>query len=211
MADPCFAIDLREQDQNVADASARKRELQFTLSLAFTTGQIGVNSLTQFSRDLQTQIDTISLNRTAVGFGHGHDTFGWRFHPRVQTLDIPGTLDVIKETLCGVSRDDDLRRRQLEPGMRECVAVVRMPSFVPYVAFDIRSNWFKLTNPKNTALTMKDGVHLSRDITAMRNSQSQCTECAHLYPEGEGSPHDEARQSTRPRTPAAVDANAGTL
>jgi len=69
--------------------------------------------------------------------------------------------------------------------MRECVAVVRMPSFVPYVDFDIRSNWFKLTNPKNTALTMKDGVHLSRDITAMRNSQAQCTECAHLYREGE--------------------------
>ena len=180
-----FAIDPKEQDQNVADVSQRKRELQFALALGFSTGQIGGNSLTQFSRELETQVETISLNRTIVGFGHGADTFGWRFYPRVQSLDVPGTFGAIRETLCGTSRDYDLRHRQLEAGQRECVAVVLMPSFVPYADFDIRTNWFKLTNPKNAALTMKESVRLSRAVTAMRNSRSQCAQCQHLYRDGE--------------------------
>jgi hypothetical protein len=180
-----FAIDPREQDQNVADISMRKRELQFALAVGFVTGQIGGNSLTQYSRDLQTQIETVSLNRTAVGFGHGSDTFGWRFQPRVQALEVPGTLGALRETLCGPSRDYDLHHRQLEPGMRECVAVVLMPSFVPYADFDVRTNWYKLTNPKNSALTMKDTVRLSRAITAMRQTKAQCSQCQHLYRDGE--------------------------
>lgn len=180
-----FAIDPREQDQNVADVSQRKREMQFALALGFATGKIGANSLTQYSRRLETQVETISLNRTIVGFGHGSDTFGWRFYPRVQALDVPGAFGVIRESFCGASRDYDLRHRQLEPGQRECVAVVLMPSFVPYADFDVRSNWFKLTNPKNAALTMKDSLRLSRAVTAMRNSRAQCARCQHLYREGE--------------------------
>ncbi|MEM9366897.1 MAG: hypothetical protein AAGD07_12960 [Planctomycetota bacterium] len=180
-----FAIDPVVQDQNIADVSQRKRELQFALALGFSTGQIGANSLTQFSRDLYTQVETVGLNRTVVGFGHSSDTFGWRFYPRVQALEVPGTLGTIRETLCGTSRDYDLNHRRLESGQRECVAVVLMPSFVPYADFDIRTDWFKLTNPKNTALTMKDSLHLSRAITAMRNSRAQCSSCQHLYREGE--------------------------
>jgi hypothetical protein len=180
-----FAVDPREQDQNVADVSQRQRELQFALALGFATGKIGANSLTQYSRQMETQIETISLNRTIVGFGHGSDTFGWRFTPRVQALDVPGTLGSIRETLCGTSRDYDLKHRQLEPGQRECVAIVLMPSFVPYADFDVRSNWFKLTNPKNAALTMKDSLQLSRAVTAMRHSRAQCAQCQHLYRDGE--------------------------
>lgn len=180
-----FAVDPREQDQNVADVSLRRRELQFALALGFVTGKIGANSLTQLSRTLETQIETISLNRTVVGFGHGADTFGWRFYPRVQALDTPSLMGAVSETICGTSQDKDLRQRNLEEGQRECVAVVLMPSFVPYVDFDVRANWFKLTNPKNSALTMKETVRLSRAIAAMRNSRAQCTQCAHLYREGE--------------------------
>jgi hypothetical protein len=180
-----FAIDPVAQDQNVADVSQRKRELQFALALGFANGQIGANSLTQFARELETQIETISLNRTVVGFGHGEDTFGWRFYPRVQALDVPGTLGTIAETIRGTSRDYDLRHRRIEAGQRECVAVILMPSFVPYADFDVRANWFKLTNPKNSALTMKDSVKLSRAVTAMRNSRAQCAECQHLYRKGE--------------------------
>lgn len=180
-----FAVDPVAQDQNIADVTQRKRELQFALALGFTTGQIGVNSLTQYSRDLQTQIETIALNRTIVGFGHGTDTFGWRFYPRVQGLDAPGTLGALRETFMGTSRDYDLKNRKIEPGQRECVAVVLMPSFVPYADFDIRTNWFKLTNPKNSALTMKQTLKLSRAVTAMRNSRANCASCQHLYREGE--------------------------
>ncbi|QEG43839.1 hypothetical protein [Roseimaritima ulvae] len=180
-----FAVDPVNQDQNVADVSQRKRELQFALALGFATGKIGGNSLTQFSRRLESQVETISLNQTIVGFGHGTDTFGWRFYPRVQALPVPGTFGAIRETLCGTSRDYDLAHRKLEAGQRECTAVVLMPSFVPYADFDIRSNWFKLTNPKNAGLTMKESLKLSRAVTAMRNSRAQCAECQHLYRDGE--------------------------
>lgn len=180
-----FAVDPVNQEQNVADVSQRKRELQFALALGFQTGQVGSSSLTQFARELQTQVETVSLNRTIVGFGHGADTFGWRFYPRVQALNVPGTLGAIRETILGTSRDYDLRHRQIEPGQRECVAIVLMPSFVPYADFDVRTNWFKLTNPKNTALTMKDSLKLSRAVTAMRASRATCAKCQHLYREGE--------------------------
>lgn len=180
-----FALDPVGQDQNVADSSSRKRELQFALSLAFVTGQIGANSLTQYSRDLQTEINTIGLNRTVSAFSHGPDTFGWRFYPRVQALDVPRTLGTLSETLFGTPRDRDLRKRQIEPGVREAVAIVLMPSFVPYVDVQTRSNWFKLTNAKNVAPTMKDTVRMSRAITSMRTSRAQCVRCSHLYRPGE--------------------------
>lgn len=176
-----FAVDPREQDQNVADTSQRRRELQFAMAVGFANGQIGANSLTQFAREMETQVETISLNRTIVAFGHGTDTFGWRFQPRVQSLPVPGTLGTLRETLMGTSRDNDLRQRKLEPGKRECTALVLMPSFVPYCDFDIRTNWYKLTNPKNAALTMKDTLKLSRSITRMRNCQAKCVKCEHLY------------------------------
>ncbi|MEM1303275.1 MAG: hypothetical protein AAGG46_00175 [Planctomycetota bacterium] len=176
-----FSVDPREQDQNVADVSQRRRELQFALAVGFANGQIGANTLTQYARELETQVETIGLNRTIVGFGHGKDTFGWRFQPRVQSLPVPGTFGALRETLMGASRDYDLQHRQLEPGKRECVALVLMPSFVPYCDFDIRTNWYKLTNPKNAALTMKDTLHLSRAITSMRNCRAQCVTYEHLY------------------------------
>ena len=180
-----FAVDPREQDQNVADVSARKRELQFALAVGFVNGQIGGNSLTQYSRTMETQIETISLNRTIVGFGHGTDTFGWRFYPRVQALEVPGALGTVWQSVAGVDRDHDVCHRNLEPGMRECVAIVLMPSFVPYCDFTTRSNWFRLTNPKNSALTMKHTMRLSKAITAMRKSKAQCARCAHCYRPGE--------------------------
>ncbi|MAT71818.1 MAG: hypothetical protein CMJ58_20100 [Planctomycetaceae bacterium] len=180
-----FALDPREQDQNVADFSARRRELQLALSMGFVSGEISANTLMNYSRQLDTEVETISLNRTIASFGHGNDTFGWRFYPRVQALDQPGALGATWQSIRGTPRDHDVRKRHLEPGMRECVAVVIMPSFVPYADFDVRTNWFRLTNPKNAALTMRDSVKLSKAITAMRRSRAQCARCAHCYRPGE--------------------------
>lgn len=180
-----FAIDPANQDQNVADFSSRRRELQLALSMGFTQGAVSARTLMQYSRQLETEVETLSLNQTIVGFGHGADTFGWRFYPRVQALDQPGAAGTVWQSFRGTPRDHDVRKRQLEPGMRECVAVVLMPSFVPYADFDIRSNWFRLTNPKNAALTMKETMRLSRAVTAMRHSRAQCAKCAQCYREGE--------------------------
>jgi hypothetical protein len=181
-----FALDPMEQDQNVGDYGYRRREMQLALALGFLNGRVSANNLSQYARRLETEVQTVTLNHTIIGFSHGDDTFGWRFTPRVQTPEVPGQLKAIGQTLLGgPSRDHDMAKWKLEPGIRECVAVVLMPSFVPYCDFDVRSNWFKLCNPKNTETSMRDNLKLSRSIKAMQDSAAMCAECQHLYRDGE--------------------------
>ena len=181
-----FALDPVTQDQNVADEYSRRRELQVAAALAFASGQMNGQALMRFTRRLEWDIATIALNRTAVAFSHGNDTFGWRFQPRFQTPPTPGTLKTLGETLLGgPTRDADMCQRELESGIRECTAIVVMPSFVPYATFDVRTNWYRLTDPKCTEISMRETMELSRAITAMKNSAAQCSRCAHLYREGE--------------------------
>ena len=181
-----FALDPVTQEQNVADEFSRRRELQVAAALAFAGGNMRAQALTRFSRRLEWDMATIALNRTVVAFSHGNDTFGWRFQPRFQTPPTPGTLQAIGETLLGgPTRDCDMSQRELESGLRECTAIVVMPSFVPYATFDVRTNWYKLTDPKCTEMSMRETMELSRAITSMRSSAAQCAQCAHLYREGE--------------------------
>ncbi len=181
-----FALDPVTDEQNVADAFARRRELQVAMAVAFASGRISAQGLMRFSRRLEWDMATIDLNRTVVGFAHGEDTFGWRFYPRFQTPPIKGNLATFWETTFGgPTRDQDIRQRQLEPGMRECVAIVVMPSFLPYITLDTRTNWFKLTNPKCTEISMQETMRLSRAVKAMQCSAAACAGCAHLYRDGE--------------------------
>jgi hypothetical protein len=80
-----FALDPYTEQQNVADSLSTRRELQLALSVAFTQGAIGTNQLLQYARRLEAEYETIALNNTQVGFGHGENVFGWRFYPRFQT------------------------------------------------------------------------------------------------------------------------------
>lgn len=170
-----FALEPVTDDQNIADKYSATREMQLTLSLAFVTGKISASNMLQYARKLQTDMETIMLNRTAVAFSHGNDTFGWRFYPRFQSPPTPGNLRAFAQTVLGSSPDQGVCTRQLEPGMRECHAVVIMPSFVPYVTFDVRSNWFRLTHHHGWLPTrhhveqsMVDITKLSRSIQAVR-------------------------------------------
>lgn len=181
-----FALDPVTQDQNVADVANRRRELQLAASLAFATGEIGINNLTQFNRNLEYNLETIALNRTAIGFAHANDTFGWRFLPRIQTPPPPGNLRAFGETLFGgPSRDWDLGQRELEAGIRECIAIVLMPSFVPYCDFDVRTNWFRLSNPGETEISMAETMRLSQAVTSIRGFAMECVNDAHLYREND--------------------------
>ncbi len=180
-----FSLDPVSQDQNVEDVYARRRELQVAMAMAFASGRMSASALSRFSRRLETDMATIALNKTAVAFAHGADTFGWRFYPRVQTPPDRGTLATFAETLCGPSPDADLVRRKLEPGQRECTAIIVMPSFVPSLTLDVRTNWFSLAHPTATEQTMRQTMHLSRSVQAMRHHACQCQQCAHLYRPGE--------------------------
>ncbi len=81
-----FAVDPVIDQQNVQDVSSLRRELQIALAVGVSTGQVSFDNAEQYARRLEVDIETIGLNRTAVGFGAGDSTFGWKFYPRVQTL-----------------------------------------------------------------------------------------------------------------------------
>ncbi len=182
-----FTIDPVNSEQNIADVSSVYRQMQLAVALSVAGGEMGVNAALNTLRKVQRDIATIDLNRTVVGFAHADDTFGWRFYPRFQTSTVEGNMTVFfRDLIVGGPTDNQLERsKQIEPGMRECIALVLMPSFVPAVRFDTRGNWFKLTRPGHTAMSVKENLEYSRSVEAMRSNALQCVQCAHLYRPGE--------------------------
>ena len=169
-----FALDPVSQEQNIEEQYAQRREMQMAMAMAFASGRANGQALARYARRLETDLATISLNKTAVGFTHGTDTFGWRFYPRIQPPPTRGNLATLTDTLCGTSSTTrDLASRRLEPGMRECTAIVVMPSFVPFVTFDVRTNWFSLTHPKVTDQSMRQAMLLSRSVKSMQQTAAR--------------------------------------
>ena len=173
-----FALDPVSNEQNVDDSYARRRELQIAMAMASATGPLNAQAMQRYTRRLELDMATVALNKTAVGFAHGSDTFGWRFYPRVQTPPTRGTLATLGETVCGgPSSDADLAQRQLEPGQRECAAIIVMPAFVPWITLDVRTSWFSLTHPKQIDPGMSQTLTLSRAVHSMRTTAQACTRC----------------------------------
>lgn len=188
-----FALDPVTQDQNIADSFSQRREMQMSLAIAAANQGLGGQALSRFVRRMEYDLETIELNRTAVAFSHGDNTFGWRFYPRVQSPPVPSNLQATVNDLLigGQSRDSLVRTRKLEPGIRECTALVVMPSFVPQVTVDVRSNYFRLAKhtPIHQFMHRKPGyessMELSKELTELRRLQQQCINDAHLYRDGE--------------------------
>ncbi len=181
-----FALDPVTDDQNVDDSFSRRRELQIAMAMAAASGRMNAQAFARYTRRQEMDMATVDLNRTAVGFSHGADTFGWRFYPRVQSPPTRGTLVTFGETLRGgPTTAGDLAQRRLEPGQRECTAIVVMPSFVPWVTLDVRTSWFSLAHPGTVEQTMRETMVLSRAVKAMEASAAECARCAHLYRSGE--------------------------
>jgi hypothetical protein len=158
-----FALDPAAQQQNLADRFSGRREMQLALSMAFVGGKLSANNMMRYARRIEYDFNTIDLNGTEIGFSHGDDTFGWRFYPRFQTPDIESNATVFFRDMLigGPNRNDLLNERRLEPGIRECYAIVIMPSFVPYATMSFSSNWFKLTDPKCKELDAQEAMRMS--------------------------------------------------
>ena len=170
-----FALDPVTEEQNIGDSFASVREAQLAVAIAFASGQVSGSSAMNYMRKLTRDIETISLNRTVVGFSHGDNVFGWRFYPRVQTPPFKGTLATVKDLITpGDDKRQDRRTARLENGQRECIALVVMPSFVPYVTIESTSCWFRLNNPKCKALDMNDAMRLSRKVQRIRTQAPRC-------------------------------------
>ncbi|MFZ4083897.1 MAG: hypothetical protein ACOYKN_21910, partial [Pirellula sp.] len=182
-----FALDPQVDQQSIADASSIIRQMQLAAVLGFSSGTMGLSTAMETIRKLQRDRATIDLNRTAVAFGQGDDTFGWRFQPRFQTPPVEGNAKVFfRDLIVGGPTDRQLERNsEIEPGVRECTAIILMPSFVPFVTFETHGNWFKLANPGHTGTTTQGEVHLSRAIKQMQDRAEMCIRCSHLYRDGE--------------------------
>lgn len=181
-----FALDPMTQEQNLDDVLQTRRQTQLALSVAFASGRIGSRLFTRYARQLDAQYQTIALNRTQIGFASGENTFGWRFYPRFQTPPTQSNLTVLlRDQLIGGPTPNALMRQQrLEPGPRECVALVIMPSFVPYVNVEVSSNWFCLANPKRKLFDHTQAMKLSKVVKTLERCEPNIQD-ADCYRDGE--------------------------
>lgn len=187
-----FALDPQSQDQNVSDSFSMRREMQLALALSFASGRTNARNMTRYVRRLELDMETVALNRTAAAFGHGKDVFGWRFYPRVQSPPFESNATtVFRDLIRGGPNKDDLRRSwEIEPGMRECTAIVLMPSFITHATFDVRGNYFplgrhKFFEPSDTRTSIEDTVEMSHKIRLMENAACSLAAEENCYRNGE--------------------------
>ncbi len=181
-----FALNPVQQEQNIGSTFSGSREMQLALSVGFVNGQISANDMMQYARRVEFDAQTIDLNGTTVGFSNGENTFGWRFYPRFQTPEIASNCMAFLQTVFigGPTRNQLLHQRRLEPGIRECDAVVIMPSFIPYVSVDVSSNWFSLINPKKKDLNAAYAMRLSHQVKSIETCKASVCD-GHCYRDGD--------------------------
>ena len=79
-----FSLEPQIEEQNLFDATSQRRAMQMALAVGVAASPWNLRQKVALSRQLENDAATISLNRVAVGFNHGSDTFGWYFYPRFQ-------------------------------------------------------------------------------------------------------------------------------
>ena len=162
-----LALDPVTDQQNIADAYQRSRDLELALTGAFASGRIGARALASQMRQVRYDADALVLNRTVTAFGHGADTFGWRFYPRYQApRDEPSPLHALGEALTGGFEPSKSAR--LEPGQRELTAAIIVPSFLRSIRIDTSSNWFKLSDPVIQRLQTGQMLEQGRRVVLLR-------------------------------------------
>ena len=181
-----FALDPVVDQQNELDLFSQRTQLQLALAVAVASGQVNFQNAESYARRTELDLATVALNRTAVGFGAGETTFGWQFYPRVQTPPLQSNLSRIAGILIsnGPGPDYDLKNRKIEPGMRECYALVVMPNFVPSVKFTSVTNWFDLqTKHAEQVLETTDMIRLGKKLQAAKNGLQRVCDSGKYRPE----------------------------
>ncbi|WP_165072711.1 hypothetical protein [Paludisphaera rhizosphaerae] len=179
-----FSLDPAVDQQNQLDLFSRRSELQLALAAAVASGEVNFRNATTYARRLETDLATIDLNRTAVGFGAGDTTFGWRFQPRIQT---PPTQNNLRRAVGLVWRGGpdiayDIANRRIEPGPRECVACIVAPNFVPQLRLTSVANWYDLQgHHMNQTMETTDMVRMGAKLQGARAALERICD-AHSYP-----------------------------
>ena len=139
-----YAIEPVIAQQNVADSVARRTTSGVDLVGGVPAlGPLRAAGIFSNNRALADEEAAIRLNPTMVGFGAGESTFGWVFYPRLQTKPTGRSgLAALSRSLRDNIGDGD-REQSIEPGQRECTALIVMPNFVPKIEFVTVANWFR--------------------------------------------------------------------
>ncbi len=140
-----YAIEPVIAQQNVADASSRRMQKALDLVGSGPAGPLrAITGLTTDHRSTEDET-AVRLNPTMVGFGAGQSTFGWVFYPRLQTRGGRDgrLLTDIALLLNGRLPDPVGNDQSIEPGQRECTALIEMPNFIPKIEFVTVANWFR--------------------------------------------------------------------
>ena len=180
-----FSLDPIIEQQNQLDLFSQRTELQLALATAIATGQVSFQNATSYARRLEQDLASINLNRTAVGFGAGEATYGWRFYPRYQSPPTQSNPRRIISTLVnnGPSADYALNKLRIEPGQRECYALMVVPHFAPQLKLTTVTNWFDLkTSHPHQELSTTDMVCLSRKIQTARNAKQRLCDSGRYRP-----------------------------
>jgi hypothetical protein len=180
-----FALDPFVDQQNLADSSNLKRDLQLAVAFAFSTGQINFNQANSFRRQIEQQSDTIALNRTIVAYAHGDNMFGFRFSPRFQNPPMERTnFGVIAHQLIsgGPGPDYGTKKSKLEPGIRELTAVLLVPEFLQNVRMETAGNWFKLTDPEHLVIPTPRMLEQSRKVQELKQAVGQACNAQNYRP-----------------------------
>ena len=144
-----YAIEPVIAQQNVADGFGRRTQSAFDLAAVAPVGPLKALSglasvgLASERRGAEDE-NAIRLNPTMVGFGAGERSFGWIFYPRIQTRMRDGHLITdIQLLLNGRFPDPTGKEQSIEPGQRECTALIVMPNFIPRIEFITVADWFR--------------------------------------------------------------------
>jgi hypothetical protein len=140
-----YAIEPVIAQQNVADAYSRRVQTALDLVGSGPAGPARAIAGLTADRRFADDETAIRLNPTMVGFGAGQSTFGWVFYPRLQTrTGRDGRfLTDIALLLNGRLPDPIGNDQSIEPGQRECTALIEMPNFIPMLEFVTVANWFR--------------------------------------------------------------------
>jgi hypothetical protein len=180
-----FAIDPAVEQQNQLDLFSARSEFQAALAVGIASGNINFDQATKFARRLETDIETIALNRTAIGYGAGESTFGWQFYPRIQSPPAPGNVRRIAGLIGGTSYNQNYiaRNRFIEPGPRECVALIVTPNFVPALHFTSFGNWFEYSGKHaDRKFDTGDVLEFSRKLQKARTALGQVCDSGEYRP-----------------------------
>jgi hypothetical protein len=140
-----YAIEPVIAQQNVADAVGRHSLSAFDFLGGMPVGPFKGAGAFSADRRISEDEAAIRLNPTMVGFGAGENTFGWIFYPRLQTNRTSSRSlgAAANQLLHGRLPALNDKEQSIEPGQRECTALIVMPNFVPRIEFVTVANWFR--------------------------------------------------------------------